>query len=53
MAYEMGIDITFGSDAHSVEQVGFAYEDAINVAKKIGFKNCVTFEKRDRKTIQF
>ncbi len=53
MAYEMGINITFGSDAHSIEQVGFAYEDAVNIAKKVGFKNCVTFEKRDRKIIQF
>lgn len=28
LAYELGIDITFGSDAHSVEQVGFMYEEA-------------------------
>ena len=53
MAYEMDINITFGSDAHSVEQVGFAYEDAVNLAKDIGFTNCISFEKRDRKIIQF
>ena len=53
MAYEMDINITFGSDAHSIEQVGFAYEDALNLAKDIGFTNCISFEKRDRKIIQF
>ena len=51
LAFEMGIDITFGSDAHSVDQVGFMYENALELAKEIGFKNCVSFEQRDKKTI--
>ena len=51
LAFEMGIDITFGSDAHSVDQVGFMYENALELAKELGFKNCVSFEQRDKKTI--
>lgn len=52
LAFEMQIDITFGSDAHSVEQVGFMYENALNLAKQIGYKQCVSFEQRERKIIQ-
>ena len=29
LAYEMNIDITFGSDVHSVEQVGLNMENCI------------------------
>ena len=53
LAYEMNIDITFGSDAHSVEQVGFKYEEAISLAKEIGYKKCTTFENREKKSIIF
>ena len=51
LAFEMGINITFGSDAHSIEQVGFMYENAFNLAKQIGYKNCITFDKREKKSI--
>jgi histidinol-phosphatase (PHP family) len=51
LAFEMGINITFGSDAHSVDQVGFMYEKAVNLAKEIGYKNCTTFEKREKKSL--
>lgn len=53
LAYEMEIDITFGSDAHSVEQVGFRYEDAVNLAKDIGYTKCATFNNREKKLITF
>lgn len=52
-AYELGINITFGSDAHSVEQVGFKYEEAVALAKEIGYKNCVTFQSRDKIVVSF
>ena len=52
LAYELGIDITFGSDAHSVEQVGFMYEDALAFVKDIGYKQCISFESRDKRIIQ-
>ena len=52
-AFAVDIPITFGSDAHSVEQVGFGYETVIDFVKKIGYKKCVSFDKRDRKLIEF
>ncbi len=52
-AYEMDIPITFSSDAHSVEQIGFRYEDAVSVAKEVGYTQAVTFEQREKKMITF
>ena len=52
-AFALDIPITFGSDAHSVEQVGFGYETVIDFVKKIGYKKCVSFDKKDRKLIEF
>ena len=53
LAYEMGINITFGSDAHAVDQVGFKYEEAITLAKDIGYSKCITFNNRDSKLVTF
>ncbi|MBY0540326.1 MAG: histidinol-phosphatase HisJ [Campylobacterales bacterium] len=53
LAFEMQIDITFGSDAHSVEQVGFMYENALSLAKEVGYKRCISFESRDKKVYTF
>ena len=53
LAFEMGIDITFGSDAHSIEQVGFKYEDSILLAKEIGYEKCISFDNRDKKIVLF
>ena len=48
LAYELDIPITFGSDAHSVEQVGFKYEEATALAKEIGYTKCSYFEQREK-----
>lgn len=53
MAYDMGINITFSSDAHSVENIGFKYDEAVSIAKKIGYTKCISFENRDRKIVEF
>ena len=53
LAFDIGIDITFGSDAHNIEQIGFKYEDVITLAKSIGYKKFVTFENREKKYIDF
>ena len=53
LAFEMGIEITFGSDAHSIEQVGFKYDESISLAKEIGYKKCISFEQREKRIIQF
>ncbi len=46
MVYDMDIPITFGSDAHSPEQVGKYLQKIMSEAKKIGFKEAVIFRKK-------
>jgi len=53
LAYELNIPITFGSDAHEIEQVGFQYDTVSSLAKKIGYTKCATFENRDRHLVTF
>ena len=52
LAYEMDIPITFGSDAHSVEQVGFGYDEVLALAKDVGYSQAVTFKNRDAQLIK-
>ena len=52
-AYALDIPITFASDAHSVDQVGFGYDKVIALAKEVGYSKAVTFEQRDRELITF
>ena len=53
LAYELDIPITFGSDAHEIEQIGFEYETISSLAKNIGYTKCMTFENRDRELVFF
>jgi len=53
LAYEMDIPITFSSDAHAIGQVGYKYEEAVALAKKIGYTKAVTFEQRQPQLITF
>jgi len=52
-AYDLDIPITFASDAHTVEQVGFGYDKVISLAKEVGYTKAVTFEQRDRELVTF
>ena len=52
-AYSLDIPITFSSDAHAVDQVGFGYEQTTALAKKTGYTKAVTFKGRDRKLLTF
>jgi histidinol-phosphatase (PHP family) len=53
MAYELDIPITFGSDAHAIEHIGFGYNKVIELAKSIGYTKAVTFEQRDIQMVIF
>ncbi len=53
VAYELDIPITFSSDAHAVEQIGFKYEAITALAKNIGYTKAVTFEQREAKMVIF
>ncbi len=43
---QAGVMITFGSDAHAPSEVGYAFADALQWAKKAGYREYVIFEKR-------
>jgi histidinol-phosphatase (PHP family) len=43
---EVGVDITFGSDAHSPDQVGYRLEELVQLAKKFGWREGVYFKNK-------
>jgi histidinol-phosphatase (PHP family) len=47
-----GIDITFSSDAHKPEDVGYKIDEAIKMAKNLGFSEAVYFENRNKQKIK-
>jgi histidinol-phosphatase (PHP family) len=49
----MDIPITFASDAHAPEQIGFKYEEAVSTAKAIGYTKAATFKKREKELVIF
>jgi len=53
MVKEKNIDITFGCDAHSPNQVGFKLKESYQLAKMIGFNRVVYFEKREKRYKNF
>ena len=53
LAYELNIPITFSSDAHDVEQIGFMYEDVVSLAKDIGYSQCIFFRNKERYLVNF
>lgn len=52
-AFSLDIPITFGSDAHEIEQVGFAYEEAIALAREVGYTQCAMFKNKEQKLVNF
>ncbi len=46
MAAEMGVSITFGSDAHAPEEVGLNLADAVELARRTGYTHYCRFTKR-------
>lgn len=53
LAYELDIPITFSSDAHKVEQIGYGYDDVVSLAKEVGYTKIVSFRNRDKELITF
>jgi histidinol-phosphatase (PHP family) len=53
MAFELNIPITFSSDAHAVEQVGFGYGEAVAMAKGVGYTKTVSFKQKERRLVTF
>lgn len=53
VAHELGIEITFGSDAHTPEQVGLFDTKIVDLARKAGYTKCAFFKGRERTLISF
>ncbi len=51
--YKLNIPITFASDAHKPKQVGLYAKEIQEIAKNIGYKECVIFRKRKKEFIKF
>jgi histidinol-phosphatase (PHP family) len=46
LAFQKGVPITFGSDAHALEEVGKNFTEAVQLAREVGYTNYLRFEKR-------
>ncbi len=52
-AFELGIPITFSSDAHRPDQVGLYRQEIEAFAKEVGYTQCAYFKKRRRFMVDF
>ncbi len=52
-AYTLDIPITFSSDAHAIEQVGYGYEEAVALAREVGYTQACIYDHRERKSVVF
>lgn len=53
LAFQKGIPITFGSDAHTPEEVGMNFKEAVELAKSAGYRDCLRFKKRIATALEF
>ncbi|HPJ68421.1 MAG TPA: histidinol-phosphatase HisJ family protein [Desulfobacteraceae bacterium] len=51
LAYEREIPICFGSDAHTPEEVGAGFGQALTLAHEIGYKDCFVIRQRNKQII--
>ena len=52
-AYALDIPITFGSDAHAVDQVGYGYEEVAALAKEVGYTQARIYRQRESENVTF
>ncbi len=53
LAFEKGIPITFGSDAHAILEVGADFQSAVELARDVGYSRYCRFSKRKREFATF
>src|SRR5262245_5385506 len=51
LAFQKGVPIAFGSDAHAPEEVGMNFAEAIQLARGVGYRECCRFVKRKLETV--
>jgi len=52
MCFDKGIPITFGSDAHTPEDVGAGFDKAIDAVKQVGYVEITRFTQRRRDPVE-
>lgn len=50
---DFDIPITFGSDAHKIEDISYKKDEIRKYAKSFGYKKCAIFRKKERELINF
>jgi histidinol-phosphatase (PHP family) len=53
LAFQIGVPITFGSDAHAPNEVGMNFAEAIQLAREVGYRECRRFVQRQKQTVKF
>jgi len=53
LAFQKGVAITFGSDAHAPEEVGMNFAEAIRLARDVGYRECCRFAQRRQERAAF
>jgi histidinol-phosphatase (PHP family) len=53
LAFQKGVPITFGSDAHKPEEVGMNFAEAIQLARTVGYRECWKLAGRKREVFSF
>ena len=53
LAAQMGVPITFASDAHAPDEVGMNFAQAIELARGAGYTHCCRFAQRRREEVKF
>lgn len=51
LAHERGIPISFGSDAHTPKDIGYAFDLAVKAAREAGYTNCLQMRARQKQLV--
>jgi len=52
LAFQKGVPITFGSDAHAPTEVGMNFAEALRLARSVGYQDCLRFAQRKPKPVK-
>jgi len=52
LAAQVGVPITFASDAHAPDQVGMNFSEAVALARSAGYTHCCRFTQRKRELVK-
>jgi histidinol-phosphatase (PHP family) len=53
IAFQKGVPITFGSDAHAPAEVGMNFNEAVQLARRVGYTKACRFIQRERQLVSF